>query len=135
MYSFVAGLFILLIIIPFVAFPFFVFAQGPPPPPPDGDGNGDGGDSAPDTEFPNPVKSDTFGKLITKLAKIITVVGMPFVVFFLLLSGFYFVTAQGNEQQVEKAKKILFWTVIGAAIIVGAWAIATAIDNFGKSLS
>lgn len=87
------------------------------------------------TGFKNPVKSGTFGELITKLAKLITVVGMPFVVFFLILAGFYFVTAQGNAEQVAQAKKLLFWTVIGAAIIVGAWAIATAIDNFGKALS
>lgn len=85
-------------------------------------------------QFDNPVKSETFGDLIVKLAKIVTLVSIPIVVFFLILAGFWFVTAQGNEQQVSKAKGILFYTVIGVAVIVGAWAIAVMIKNFGQSL-
>lgn len=83
----------------------------------------------------NPVDSGTFGELITKLAAIITQVALPLVVLFLILAGAMFVFGRGNPQQLARAKMIFWWTVIGAAIIVGAWAIAYAIDNFGKALT
>lgn len=60
--------------------------------------------------------------------------GMPFVVIFLIIAGFMFVTARGNEEQLTKAKTMLFWTIIGAAIIVGASLIAGAIAEFGTQL-
>ncbi|MBI4114408.1 MAG: hypothetical protein HY445_01030 [Candidatus Niyogibacteria bacterium] len=84
---------------------------------------------------PNPVESGTFGELITKLALIITEVSLPFVVFFLILAALIFVFARGNPEQLTRAKKIMWWAIIGAAIIVGAWTIAIAIDNFGKALT
>lgn len=84
---------------------------------------------------PNPVESGTFGELISKLALIITGVSLPFVILFLILAAFLFVTASGNEEQIKRAKTIFKWTMVGAALIVGAWAIAIAIDNFGKALT
>ena len=90
--------------------------------------------AAPDCT-PNPVESGTFGELISKLALIITEVSLPFVILFMVAAAFLFVTAHGNEEQVKRAKTIFWWTMIGAALIVGAWAIAIAIDNFGKMLT
>lgn len=84
---------------------------------------------------PNPVQSGTFGELVTKLALIITEVSLPFVILFLIIAAFLFVTASGNAEQVKRAKTIFWWTIVGAALIVGAWAIAIAIDNFGRALS
>lgn len=86
-------------------------------------------------EFDNPVESGTFGVLITKLAAIITQVVLPLVILFLILAGAMFVFGRGNPQQITRAKTIFWWTVIGAAIIVGAWAIAGAIDKFGQALT
>lgn len=86
-------------------------------------------------EFDNPVESGTFGVLITKLAAIITRVVLPLVILFLILAGAMFVFGRGNPQQITRAKTIFWWTVIGAAIIVGAWAIAGAIDKFGQALT
>lgn len=86
-------------------------------------------------EFDNPVESGTFGVLITKLAAIITQVVLPLVILFLILAGAMFVFGRGNPQQITRAKTIFWWTVIGAAIIVGAWAIASAIAQFGVDLT
>ncbi|PIR69563.1 MAG: hypothetical protein COU47_02300 [Candidatus Niyogibacteria bacterium CG10_big_fil_rev_8_21_14_0_10_46_36] len=87
------------------------------------------------SEIDNPVDSGTFGELITKIAAIITQVTLPLVILFLILAGAMFVFGRGNPQQLARAKTIFWWTVIGAAIIVGAWFIAIAIDNFGRALS
>jgi len=79
-------------------------------------------------------ESRTFGEIVLKLAGALTIVALPFLVVFLIIAGFLFVTAQGNEQQLAKAKNTLFWTVIGAALIIGSWAIAIAVGRFGAGL-
>ena len=38
-------------------------------------------------------------------------------------------TAQGNETKLEKAKTTFLWTVIGAAVLLGSWAIAQVIQT------
>ena len=78
----------------------------------------------------NPLKSCTFADLVANVAKIVAQVGFPIAVIALLWAGFLFVTARGNEEQLNKAKKTLLWAVIGTAILLGAWGIATAVSSF-----
>lgn len=53
-----------------------------------------------------------------------------FVVFwFILYSGFMWMTAGGNAEQVEKAKAMLRNAVIGFLIITGAYALTAAVIN------
>jgi len=42
--------------------------------------------------------------------------------------------AEDVSQQIKTAKKALFWAIIGTALLLGAWAIATAIKSFLLSL-
>ncbi|MBI2038704.1 MAG: TrbC/VirB2 family protein [Candidatus Niyogibacteria bacterium] len=83
----------------------------------------------------NPLKFNTFSAIIQEIAKIVTMVGLPVIALFIVYAGFLYVTARGNETKVKKAHDTLLWTVVGAAIIVGAYAIATAIEKFAQSLS
>ena len=53
----------------------------------------------------------------------------------LVYVGFLFVTAQGNETKITAAKSGLLWTVVGALILLGAQAIALAIEATVKALS
>lgn len=46
-----------------------------------------------------------------------------FAVIMILYGGFTWMTAGGNEEKVEKAKKIVTAAVIGLVIILVAWAI------------
>ncbi len=82
----------------------------------------------------NPIKAENFGQVIETIAKAITAVGIPIASIFLIYSGFLFVTARGNAEQITKAKTTFFWTIIGTALIVGAWAIATALNEFAGGL-
>lgn len=50
-------------------------------------------------------------------------------VLYIIWTGFLFVKAQGNPAELETAKKSFFNAIIGMAIILGAWAIATVIVN------
>ena len=54
--------------------------------------------------------------------------GIPVVALAIIYSGFLFVAARGNSEKLTKAKDTLLYTVIGAAILLGAWAIAQMIS-------
>jgi len=79
--------------------------------------------------------TDTVPALITKiLTDIVTPIGGVVIVFFIIYAGFLFVKAQGNAEKIEEAKKILFYVVIGAAVILGANLIATVISGTIRNL-
>ena len=82
----------------------------------------------------NPLKAQNFGQLVENFANLATTVAIPFVVVFLMWAGFLFVSARGNPQQLTKAKETFYWTIIGAAVVVGASALAKAVVDFAQSL-
>lgn len=47
----------------------------------------------------------------------------------ILLGGFKWMTAGGNEEKVEESKKLIKAGIIGLVIILAAWAIATFVVN------
>lgn len=81
-------------------------------------------------DLKNPLKSETFAGLIANIAKIVAQVGLPIAVIAIIYAGFLFATARGNEEQIKTAKKAFFWAIIGTALVLGAWAIAEAIEQF-----
>lgn len=65
---------------------------------------------------------------IKVLVTIVLTVGVPLVALAIIYSGFLFVTAQGNPESITKAKKALMYSLIGAALLLGAYVIAEAIQ-------
>lgn len=96
-----------------------------------GAGGSTGGTSG---QFKNPLKSQSFEALVQSLAKWVAAIALPIAAIFIIYSGFLFVTAGGNQSKIDAAKTTFYWTIIGAAIVVGAWALATAIVNFASKL-
>ncbi|MDP3051996.1 MAG: TrbC/VirB2 family protein [bacterium] len=82
----------------------------------------------------NPLISCSFAELVTNIAKIVAAIGVPIAVCAIIWAGFLFVTARGSEDQIKKAKTTFFWAIIGTAILLGAWALATAISGFVQGL-
>ncbi len=78
----------------------------------------------------NPLNSCTFADLIKNIAKIVTQIGLPIAALAIIYAGFLFVTAGGNEEKIKTAKKTFLWSIIGTALLLGAWAIASAIVGF-----
>lgn len=87
--------------------------------------------------------SDTQGKIVNPLAgrgindipdliKMILEgalkIGIPVVALAIIYSGFLFVAAMGNSEKLSKAKDTLMYTLIGAGILLGSWAIAEMIS-------
>jgi len=52
-------------------------------------------------------------------------------VILIILAGYSWLTAGGNEQKVDKAKNTMTRAIIGLLIILGAWAIWTFVNNSG----
>lgn len=78
----------------------------------------------------NPLgKIETINALVGKILDIVIQIGLPLVALAIVYTGFLFVKARGNESELVEAKKTLLWTVIGAAVILGAFVIQTAISG------
>jgi len=84
--------------------------------------------------LPNPIAAGTFPDFIKKVLDVVLQIGVPVAALALVYSGFLFVKARGNAQELETAKKAFVWTVIGVAILLGAWILATVIDTTIKNL-
>ena len=85
----------------------------------------------------NPLRPEisTFSAFLTTLLNIIITIALPIVVLAIVYSGFLFVTAQGKETKLEKAKKVIVWTLIGGVLVLGAQVVATAIQGTVKELT
>ncbi|MFA5830665.1 MAG: hypothetical protein WC878_02430 [Candidatus Paceibacterota bacterium] len=82
-----------------------------------------------DTALLPPTAQGTLFEFVTEVLKIVIKIGIPVVALALLISGFMFLTAQGNETKLADAKKAITWTVIGGAILLCSVTIATVIKN------
>jgi heme/copper-type cytochrome/quinol oxidase subunit 2 len=78
--------------------------------------------------FTNPIQADTLDGFLLQLLNVVILIGAIVVVFFLILAGFKYVTARGDEKQISSAHQTLTWTIVGAAIVLGAKVIASAIQ-------
>ena len=72
---------------------------------------------------------DSVPTFLLALVDVIFLIAVPIIVICIIYAGFVFVTAGGNETQIAKARTILVWTLIGAAVLLGAKAIALAIQG------
>ncbi len=81
------------------------------------------------TPLQNPIRVNTIPEFVEAILGIVLTVGVPIVAFFIILSGFMFVVARGNAEKLESAKRTFLYTLIGAALLLGAWVIAQLIQG------
>lgn len=81
------------------------------------------------TTIINPIGAKTINDLIATILQGALRIGIPLLALAIIYSGFLFVAAQGKAEKLETAKKSLTYTIIGAAILLGAWALAQLITN------
>jgi len=83
------------------------------------------------TGITNPLSTeiDSIPKFIEAIIDIVLIVGVPIVVLAVIYVGFLFVKAQGKPEEITKAKSALIYTLIGAALLLGAFVIANAIGK------
>lgn len=85
----------------------------------------------------NPLNSNfsSIPAFIAGALKALALIALPIITLFFVISGFLFLTAQGNQEQLKKAKNNFLYVVIGALLILGAWIIATLIAGTVSQLT
>ena len=77
----------------------------------------------------NPLAVEGVADFVALVLKVLVMVALPIISFFIVYSGFLFLTAQGKPENLSKAKENLVYVLIGATLILGAWVIATLIGG------
>jgi len=77
----------------------------------------------------NPIKVCSLSEFIKTILEGVIKIGIPVIALAIIYSGFLFVAARGNSEKITKAKNALLYTLIGAAILLGSWAIAKLISE------
>lgn len=80
-------------------------------------------------QFGNPIRYDTFMEFIRAILEVVLRIGIPVAAIFIIYSGFLFIKAQGNEEKLSEAKRAITYTIIGTAILLGSWLLATGIQS------
>lgn len=77
----------------------------------------------------NPLKTDNINGFVKDLLTGIMRLGIPLIALAIIYCGFLFVWARGNPEKITEAKNALLYTLIGALLLLGSWAIAQLISN------
>jgi hypothetical protein len=72
--------------------------------------------------------------LAKKIFETLLTIMLPFVSIALLYSGFLYLKAQGNPAEIAKAHQALIWSLVGTALVLGAWTFSTAIYETIKEI-
>ena len=81
--------------------------------------------------IPNPLEgtAGNFPDLITLIATVIFNVSLWIAPLMIIIAGYYWTTAGGNPNQINTAKQILMWTLIGLAISFSALGIIELFES------
>lgn len=94
-----------------------------------------GGSSNSGGRIKNPIGSGSLEEFLKRLLDIFVTLGAMVVVFFIIYAGLQYVLARGDTKKISAAHETLWWTIVGAAILLGAQIIATVIQNTVKELA
>ncbi len=77
----------------------------------------------------NPLQAGTsLSSFLSDILQFVINIGTIVVILMLVFVGYKFVVAQGKPGEIEAAKKMLLWTIVGALVLLGAQAISSAIQ-------
>ena len=129
--NFKVKIFALLVLSFLVVFPVISFAQGSKVNSPSNSGSSVNSPpvNSSDGKILNPISADTLDGFILVILKGVIKIMIPVIALAIIYCGFLFVQARGNPEALGKAKTALIYTLIGAAILLGSWAIAQLISN------
>ena len=82
----------------------------------------------------SPFAFETVAQLVSKILLIVVKVGWVLAFFFLIWSGFLFVTAAGSEEKLKTAKDTFVWTIVGSCIVLGAQVLSKVIETTVKNV-
>lgn len=90
-------------------------------------------------EIPNPLQCGNqdcdFVGIIKKLTEILRTLAIPLGTVMIIIGGIQYMTAGGNEERANKAKKTLLYTVIGVAIVLAADFLVGIVQDILKNVN
>ncbi|VAW32742.1 hypothetical protein MNBD_CPR01-162 [hydrothermal vent metagenome] len=91
--------------------------------------------AADSTGLKNPLKANSIQELLTAVLSYVVQIGTVVIVLMMVWTGFKFVLAKGNPTELQGARKMLLWTIIGALVILGAQVIAMGVQSTVTAIS
>ena len=87
--------------------------------------------------IPNPITADNFPCLVKALSEAAITIVVPIAIVAIIWAGLKFIIAgaQGNEAGIKQARTMLFWIVIGTAVVVGSFVLAEVGINILKPVT
>lgn len=79
-------------------------------------------------QLKDPLGIKNFCDLVRSLLNIVMAIGLPVAVFFFVWSGFRFILARGSQEKLNDAKRNFYYVIIGIAVFLGAWTLASIIS-------
>lgn len=120
---------ILTIILSIYLQPIYLFAQQK------GEGSGDDNNTTITLENPLGDKINDLPSFIYKILEVVFQIGAIISVLAIIYVGFLFVSARGDSEKLQTARRAFLYTVIGIAVLLGATLIASVIDSTVTDLS
>jgi len=84
---------------------------------------------AQDVTISSPIAATSVPALVNRITNYAFYIGIILAPLMILVGAFYFMTAAGDPNRVETGKKIIFWTIVGLAIILFSRAIISIIRS------
>ncbi len=82
----------------------------------------------------NPLRFPTIEKFIEGFLKAIVMIAIPVIVAFMVYAGFQYIIARGNPGKIKEAHANFLYVIIGTALVLGSWVLATLIGGTVTSL-
>ncbi len=77
----------------------------------------------------NPIGYNKIPDLLKAILTAIVQIAIPFLVLAIMYVGFLFVVARGNPEKLAQARQALFYTLLGALIILGAQTLSVILSG------
>jgi hypothetical protein len=84
----------------------------------------------PNLTLSNPLNADSLDELVSAIAEWLYLIMIPIAAIIFLYAGAMFMFSGGDEDKIKKAKRALFWGVIGVGIIIVGRGIVETIKSF-----
>ncbi|HWO07123.1 MAG TPA: pilin [Candidatus Paceibacterota bacterium] len=77
----------------------------------------------------NPLRFPSIEQFIQGVLQAIVMIALPIITIFIVYAGFKYISARGNPSKIGDAHRNFMYVAIGAALILGAWVLATLIGG------
>lgn len=82
-----------------------------------------------EVNFANPTTTNTTEELVTSIVNWLLGITSAVVIIFLVYGGIMYITSSGDENQIEKSKKIITYAIIGLFLVLVSYSVVTTLNN------